>query len=390
MNSKKVFIAHQNTIPHYRVSFYEAVNKLKPNWWDFTVVYDLIESENLNFVPIDLSKIGFKVIMKKSYLVNIKGARVIYQPFFLDALKSDLIILEHAINNLTYPFSIFAKVIGRKVAYWGTGKDFKFTNPTGFKKVTEKIKVWLAKNADGFFAYTGSVKNFLINNGCKPEDIFTLYNTIDINHYRSSYLKLSEDITAIKKEWGIDNKKVVLYAGRFNQQKRVNFLKDTIDKLYNLDPLLHIMMVGGGGHDFTHELISKYGNDFISYHGLVPEEKISQIFTAGDVYIFPGAVGLGPVQALCHDLTPIIIDSPYHNAEFDYLNENNSIILMEDTSASQYADKIIEFLNDDKKRNEYKKNAWPSIKELTIENMARNFVNGVNSLLSDKEYHNQN
>ena len=29
---KKVLIAHQSTIPHYRVPFYEAVERLRPKW----------------------------------------------------------------------------------------------------------------------------------------------------------------------------------------------------------------------------------------------------------------------------------------------------------------------------------------------------------------------
>ena len=37
---KQVLIAHQSTIPHYRVPFYNSLNTLKPDEWRFEVVFD--------------------------------------------------------------------------------------------------------------------------------------------------------------------------------------------------------------------------------------------------------------------------------------------------------------------------------------------------------------
>ena len=37
---KKVMIAHQSTIPHYRVPFYNMLNKMRPIDWQFEVVFD--------------------------------------------------------------------------------------------------------------------------------------------------------------------------------------------------------------------------------------------------------------------------------------------------------------------------------------------------------------
>jgi hypothetical protein len=100
-----------------------------------------------------------------------------------------------------------------------------------------------------------------------------------------------------------------------------------------------------------------------------------------DLYTFPGAVGLGPIQALCFDLTPVIIDSPIHNPEYDYLNEENSIICHREVSPTTYADAIDTHLQDTDQWRRIRSQAWPSIRHLTVENMAKNFIHGINTIL---------
>ena len=53
MSIKKVLIAHQSTIPHYRVPFYEAVERLRPKWWEFSVIYDTAEARGKSFLEFD-------------------------------------------------------------------------------------------------------------------------------------------------------------------------------------------------------------------------------------------------------------------------------------------------------------------------------------------------
>ena len=45
----KVLIAHQSTIPHYRVPFYNSLENQKPDNWQFDVVFDISELEKPRF-----------------------------------------------------------------------------------------------------------------------------------------------------------------------------------------------------------------------------------------------------------------------------------------------------------------------------------------------------
>jgi hypothetical protein len=75
-----------------------------------------------------------------------------------------------------------------------------------------------------------------------------------------------------------------------------------------------------------------------------------------------------------------VIDSRVHSPEYEYLNHNNALILPQGSGAQEYASAIIALLQDRAKWNELRVQAWPSIRHLTIENMAQNFINGVNSI----------
>jgi hypothetical protein len=63
------------------------------------------------------------------------------------------------------------------------------------------------------------------------------------------------------------------------------------------------------------------------------------------------------------------------------LNSENALILPEGSSSEQYALAIKTLLEDQPRWAELRAHAWPSIKHLTIDNMAQNFVAGVNSIL---------
>jgi glycosyltransferase involved in cell wall biosynthesis len=100
-----------------------------------------------------------------------------------------------------------------------------------------------------------------------------------------------------------------------------------------------------------------------------------------DLYTFPGAVGLGPLQALCFDLTSAVIHSSIHNPEYEYLSRYNALIVPEGATPKQYTEAISALLKDRVRWTELRDHAWPSIKHLTIENMAQNFIRGVNQIL---------
>ena len=76
---------------------------------------------------------------------------------FLRAWPYDLIVVGSALNNIAYPLSSLWRLGGKAIAYWGHGRDSSIEHLAGLKGL-----------ADGFFAYTRSVRDFLVRHGIAP------------------------------------------------------------------------------------------------------------------------------------------------------------------------------------------------------------------------------
>jgi glycosyltransferase involved in cell wall biosynthesis len=376
---KKVLIAHQSTIPHYRIPFYNALEQLRPESWEFKVVFDPSEVKNKKFFKegIDINEFHFPILKTETYSINISTKKISYQPFLPFASKSDLVIVENALNNISYPISHLYQLRGVKIAYWGIGRDMNVIKPTLPKLISEKIKMTLVGKADGFFAYTCGVKDFLVKNGISPRNIFVLNNTIDIKSQRTFYDRYLPEKDVIKERLGLRGYKVLLFVGRLTKDKKVDFLLESFSILEKQDKDFRLIVIGSGDESYFDDCSER-----VIYLGSITDlDKLGPIYVASDVFVFPSGVGLGPLQAFCYSLPLVTIRTPLAGPEVEYLNPSNSIILPESTTPDKFAEKISSLFSDNSTLEQLKASTWPSINHLTIEQMARNFIQGINEVL---------
>jgi L-malate glycosyltransferase len=379
---KTVLIAHQSAVPHYRIPFYNTLERLRPSSWRFDVVFDPSESESRKFFQEQLVDRDFRfpVLEVKTLSLRIPSKTISYQTFWRKASRYDLVIVENAVNNLTYPLCHLHQLRGTRIAYWGHGKDRSITKLSVPKAISETLKIFLARRADGFFAYTAGVELYLARQGLSPERIFVVNNTTDINEQRRAFGEGRPNRMAVRQELGLEEKKVLLFVGRFTQNKRIGFLLKSFSILHELDASFHLLLVGSGGEPY---LTGNLTN--VTYFGPIVElDRLAPLYVASDVFACPGSVGLGPLQALCYDLPVITIDSATHGPEIQYLTPKNSVVLATSTTPVEYAQAIVNLFRDSARLDTLRANIWSSIEHLTIEQMAQNFVQGVNTILGLK------
>jgi glycosyltransferase involved in cell wall biosynthesis len=382
---KRVLIAHQSTIPHYRIPFYAAVERLKPDWWEFRVVYDPRERERKLFFKddVDATSFQFHTQTTSTFVFNLGSKRIAFQPFLFKARQYDMLVLEQALKNISYPLAILTKLLGKKVVYWGHAKDFEFEHPGIAKQFLEAIKISITRSADGFFAYTKGVAALSIANGCRPRKVFCLNNTVDIESHRKAFCAIFNKRTDLRSQNGFtNNDHVLLYVGRLNSRKRLDLLFDAFEILRQQSSAYRLVIVGSGDLTLVDKCRKRCGEDSVIYVGsLIDPALLAQYYVISDAFVFPGDVGLGPLQSLCYDLTPIVIDSPTNNPEYEYLNDFNSVIVPRGANAAMYGKHINLYFQDEDRRTALRQNAWGSIVHLTIDNMANNFIKGVNEIL---------
>lgn len=375
---KKVLIAHQSTIPHYRIDFYNKLNELKPDNWEFEVVYDTTELEENRFFSeeIDLDSFRFPVIETKTYTGSILGYEVTYQDYLKNLHNYDAVVVEHAFNNVSYPLSFVVKLMGKRYALWGHGKHSSVINPTGIKWFTEKLKLKQVKLSDLYFAYTESVEQYLVDKGISKEKIFTLNNTIDINKQRKYYENYLPQREKFRKEIGVDGKRVLLFVGRINENKKISVIKEAFIELLKKSNDYYLLVIGNGDKS----AFSEIPDENCSLNNAITDpDLLAPYYVASDLFMFPGLVGLGPLQAMCYNLPVVTIDSNKHMPEYAYLNEKNSFILPVESTPKDFALQINKIM----KNNLRKDHIWKSIDHLTIDNMAKKFIQGINKILAN-------
>jgi glycosyltransferase involved in cell wall biosynthesis len=381
---KRVLIAHQSTIPHYRVAFYEAVEDLKPSWWDFRVVFDADPGRRRRFFiePIEPELFGFKTLPTRTFFLGGRQRSMVLQTFLFHVHRYDLVVLEDALRNFSYPLARACRGRNTAVAYWGHGRDFSVARPEGWKKLSERIKRSWARRCDGYFAYTDGVARELVADGVDASKIHVLNNTIDIRQERISFDSLIEDRDDLRRHAGLSDRKVLLFVGRLNEGKRLGFLGEAVRDLRRDHPEFHLVVIGGGEQASLNRLRRVVGEEALTYCGVIVERaRLAEWFSLSDAYVHPGDVGLGIVQALCYDLTPVVVDRPTHNPEYEYLSSQNSVIAPVGASPREYAAQIARLCSNQARWEALRAAAWPSISHLTIENMASRFVDGVSRIL---------
>lgn len=368
---KKVLFAHQSTIPPYRVPFYNALAKKKPDWWDFEVVDTKKNSDST--LPIH-----FNIRSVKEISLRVGSQTIRYQNFLSSIKDYDLLIIEDAINNLSYPLSHILKYQYTKICYWGHGRDVTMnTESSVFKKGIERYKLRQVIKSDGYFAYLPEVKDFLIKAGVHSDKIFVVQNTIDIVKERKLFKE------AIADKGGVNNKNI-LFVGRLTESKKIPKLLKIYEELKQLDNDYNLTIVGNGAESLKEKVLEYKKKLSLNYLGEIRDkQKLSEIFSSNRFYLFPGYVGLGPLHAMCYDLIPIVAQSKHHKPEFEYLNHENSLILPESATPKDFSRAIEKMVINKDLLISKKKCIWPSIKEYTIDNMAENFIQGINKVLSN-------
>lgn len=380
----KILIAHQSSIPHYRVDFFNKLYSQSKEKFIFDVVYDSKSQRQYFLESLNVNDFKFSLLNTKTYSISLYNKIFSIQNFIFKLKSYDVVIIEDAINNLSYPICHLLKLFyNYKIIKWGHGRDLSSSKPNFFKKKLENFKLKLIQNSDGYLAYTNYVKTYLVSNGIDENIITVINNTIDIN--KNYKLVDRKKVDIYKKELNISNKNILLYVGRVDKRKNFPLLINSLIKLKSYEKDFIILIVGDGDENLINKMRNSIGLNYCRHVGAVTDENILvKYYSICDLFVFPGDVGLGPLTAISYNAVPLIIDSNTHNPEIEYLNKNNSIILPINTDSKKYGESIFKHLSNKEEINFKKDKSWDTIKHLTLDNMVVNFITSIERLIYEK------
>lgn len=370
---KKVLIIQQ-IVPHYRIDFFNLLKvELAKENIQLNLIYGKSSAGYKSGQEFNVLEWG-KVLENK--IIKIGAAQLVWQPLIKHVKDHDLVIVEKS-NKLLLNYYLMAtrKLSNFKLGFWGHGRNLQSKADSW----SNQFGILFLKKCDWWFAYTISVKEYLIRNKFTPNKITVVQNAIDTKSLQQRYSEISEgEIHAIKNQLGIQGENVAIFCGGMYANKRMVFILDTCYRIKKSIPDFHMIFVGTGEEAYK---IEKAAGETNWMHYIGAKKGLDRViyFKIASVQLMPGLVGLGILDSFALQTPIITTNYEYHSPEIEYLvNGQNGIIT--DNDIDKYSEVVIDIL----KTNQFKnlvKGCIDAARQYTLEGMVQNVKEGIVSCL---------
>lgn len=148
--------------------------------------------------------------------------------------------------------------------------------PMRYKTIVDLLEKIVYNSFDLMLTPCEAVRTDLVRRGFDAHKLFVLPNCVDLhaNHKRIT----DERMQAIRNQYGLNGKKIVLFLGRMSPEKRVHDIIKLVPKITREEPDTHFLMVGKGPYlEYYRALGQRIAPTDITFTGYVPNEELSNI-----------------------------------------------------------------------------------------------------------------
>lgn len=155
-------------------------------------------------------------------------------------------------------------------------------------KVGRRIENYTYRNADKIIVISEGFKRNIMAKGVPEEKIEVISNWIDLN----SVHPVSRKDNKLINEFGIDpDKFLVVYAGNFGAAQGADIILKAAERLKDESNIQFVIFGGGAYFEQAKKEAEKFDNVFI--HELMPVDRISEVYSLGDVALITCKPGTG-------------------------------------------------------------------------------------------------
>lgn len=155
-------------------------------------------------------------------------------------------------------------------------------------KIGRRIENYTYRNADKIIVISEGFKRNIMAKGVPEEKIEAIPNWIDLD----SVYPVSREENRLISEFSIDpNKFIVVYAGNFGASQGADIILKAAEKMKG-KPDIQFVIFGGGAHFEKAKKIAAT-LDNVVIHELMPADRISEVYSLGDVALITCKPGTG-------------------------------------------------------------------------------------------------
>lgn len=213
-------------------------------------------------------------------------------------------------------------------------------------RIGRKIENYTYKHADKIIVISEGFKRNIMEKGVPENKIAVISNWIDLD----SVHPVSRDENKLIDEFPIDPEKfLVVYAGNFGAAQGADIVLKAAKELRNYKDIQFVIFGGGPYFEEIKKEAEKYDNVFI--HGLMPAERISEVYSLGDVALItckPGTGNAGlpsKVWSIMACNTPVIASFDMDSDLAEILRDSSAGICVEPGNVRQLLDAILTVKN---------------------------------------------
>lgn len=306
------------------------------------------------------------------------GGKLLWMPVASPWLEADLVVVEHANKHLlNYPLAVLSRMGLKRVAYWGHGRDRQADPASRSERLKQRSLHW----ADWWFAYTTDAARYVARQGFDPARITVVQNAIDTGALREQLATMTDAGRASLRArlgWP-EESRIAVYCGSLYENKRLDWLMEAADRVYARHPDFRLLIVGDGPlgpqvGGFAH------ARGWVHWAGPKFGHEKAELLSLAEMWLNPGLVGLGILDAFCARLPLLTTDRPQHSPEIEYLEPGKNGLIVE-PGASAFADAIERLLEDPAGLAAMRAAAESASHRYSIEAMAENFAAGIKQCL---------
>lgn len=233
-------------------------------------------------------------------------------------------------------------------------------------KIGRVIENTTYNNADRIIVISDDFKNNIMAKGVPEEKIVVVYNWVD----EKAVVPVSKEDNRLYEELEIDRDKFsVVYAGNFGHAQNIDVTIAAAEKLKNVKDIQFLMFGTGGLVEDYKKIAQEKGLTNMFFFPLQPAEKVSEVYSLGDLGVVACKKGLGTgafpskTWSIMATGTPVIANyDKGTDLERLVINNNLGVFSAADDS-EQMAERIMHMYNNRELCAEYGRNARRYIDE---------------------------
>ena len=216
------------------------------------------------------------------------------------------------------------------------------------------------RNADKIIVISDDFKKNIMAKGVPEEKIVVVYNWVDEN----AVVPVAKEDNPLYDELGINREKFsVVYAGNFGHAQNIDVTIAAAERLKDVEDIQFLMFGTGGLVEDYKKIAQEKGLKNMFFFPLQPVEKVSQVYSLGDLGVVACKKGLGKgafpskTWSIMSAGTPVIANYD-EDTDLERLVKDNGLgVFSAADDSEQMAERIMEMYDDRELCAEYGRNA---------------------------------